>query len=61
MGRQPDDRSWEEEHIHHLNVDIDRLQKQLALAEIVISRIRPSCINQKQMIDSYNKFKLNNQ
>lgn len=26
---EPDDRSWEEEHIHHLNLDIQVLQDQL--------------------------------
>ncbi len=36
---------------------IERQKKQLELAENLISKIRPSCINQKQMIDSYSKFK----
>ena len=32
MSRQPDDHSWEEEHIHHLNVKIETLKN--ALREI---------------------------
>lgn len=27
--RQPDDRSWEEEHIHHLNLEIKALKNAL--------------------------------
>ena len=27
MSRQPDDHSWEEEHIHHLNKEIETLKK----------------------------------
>ena len=29
--RQPDDKSWEEEHIHHLNEDIEVLSEKLKI------------------------------
>lgn len=32
MSQQPDDRTWEEEHINHLNLDIQVLQDQLKYA-----------------------------
>jgi hypothetical protein len=31
MSRQPDDRSWEEEHIHHLNVEIETLKRAICI------------------------------
>lgn len=57
MSRQPDDRSWEEEHIYHLDSDIKKLEKQLALAEGVIDNLKPYSVNQRQMVNSYYKYK----
>ena len=31
MSQQPDDRTWEEEHIHHLNVEIEELKKNMCI------------------------------
>ena len=38
---------------------IDALKKQLELAERVINNLKPYSVNQRQMVNSYYKFKGN--
>ena len=38
MSQQPDDRTWEEEHIHNLNLDIDKLKSRLAGYRLLLTR-----------------------
>ena len=37
---------------------IEQLEKQLRLAEVVINKLTPYSANQRQMVDSYYRFKL---
>lgn len=41
MSRQPDDCSWEEEHFHHLDKEIEALKAQVNETHIILMNIQP--------------------
>jgi len=55
--------NWEDKPhrlVYDLCGEVERLQKQLVLAESVIEKLKPYSVNQRQMVNSYHKFKLEN-
>jgi len=60
MSQQPDDRTWEEEHIHNLNLDIEKLKlrEKRILKAIKDCFPLPECTDGHQLVsnDNYNKL-----
>ena len=60
MNQQPDDRTWEEEHIHNLNMEIEKLTLREGR---ILSAIKecfpfPGCTDGNQIVsdENYNKL-----
>lgn len=54
---------WEDKPhrlVYDLCSEVERLQKQLLLAESVVDKLKPYSVNQRQMVNSYHKYKLEN-